>query len=196
MQEIEFIAFVGKKVFEAAKNNNVFAGFLIFIVGVLISSAIYHITMKLKGSLKILTDKEEYNNGDTIKGKITLTVRKNIKCRKFNIRLYREIRFIRISDKSEQTKITFEEEKILANDIEYLPGQTPEYEFEFTFPETEPSAIQINLKDFFGEEIAKAYLENQSFNKGLGIRWYLDASIDAEGVDIFCTIPLKVRNVY
>ena len=170
-----------------------------FLIGIVIAAVIVIIIVtwlimllisKSKGKIEIILDKSNYSQGDTITGKINLTIKKPIKSKALSIRLVAigivsgEIRKGAIkpygkSQVKDETKI-FDFKQPVEGTKEYQPGQELNYDFKIKIPKDLEKSPRLG--PIIGAE------DNQTTT----IKWNLIADLDITGINISKKIPVNI----
>ena len=126
-----------------------------------------------EGKIEILLDKTTFKPGETVKGKVKLSLNQEKQAKELRILFYGEKSVRSRTDPKRRTTQRFFEQKIaLDNEKTYAAGEQ-EYEFEIVLPDiprvkSDSDSIIGKMTNMFG----------QIFDPIRSYKWYLDASLD------------------
>ena len=173
--------------------NGVLIGIVIAVVVVivLVIWLIMWLIAKSKGEIEIVLDNYNYSPGDTIAGKINLTINKPVQSKALNIRLVGELiqRGYRNVGTSNGLRTTTNYQKIfdfkqpVEGAKEYQPGSPLTYDFKIKVPQN-----LINHPQITG---VLGAIESISM-LGTMVKWYLIADLDIPGIDISKKIRINI----
>lgn len=151
--------------------------------GLILFSVIYTLISRAKGNLQVLTEKQKYEGGETVTGKVIVRTYKPVACRRLYIALDCMIRSSSGRNRSASTRAIYNAELPLSEQRQFPARSVQEYPFSFTLPDTAPyAANSIQLQNMDPAMAGLAHMTTQLQHKNA--RWQLRAHLEAEGVDL------------
>jgi hypothetical protein len=140
-----------------------------------------------EGKVEITLDKGSYGSGETINGRLSLTLNSPKKARKLRVQFYGERTKPRRGRSSSSTERIMVQEVQLDGEKEY-PSGTKEYEFKFQLPNIQRPA-QSAEQGLMG---AITNLVTSMADPYANVRWFVDASLDLPmSMDISKKMPVN-----
>jgi hypothetical protein len=155
---------------------------------VFVFMAIIWILKKMKGSIEIIPESYNYDPGDTIKGKLTLKLKKHVKSDKLIVGLLCERRekiYPEKSNDNQEGEVTlFDFNQPLNGKKEYAPS---EYTYDFSI------VIPLNVSQVLegvSMTLAKSIRDLTGYNTLA--KWYLYAELQCEGVNLSKRVQINI----
>ena len=148
------------------------------VLVIFIAVGIYFFLRYMKGSVKLYLDESSFNPGDTIKGQVELRAKQAITGHRLVVRLIGKKEMTREDNEGKSkttTKEIFRSEKKLEGARNYPAGFTQTYDFELKTPQGSARSEAGDMID-----TALSFITDQHS----GYKWYVDAYLDADGVDL------------
>jgi len=162
--------------------ENVGGMILLVTIGTIICALIvYQVIKFMKGHIKISLPKTAYTSGEKITGSFNMLTKKEIDGNRVFIALFsQEVTTTRHQGKTRtSTREIFRNEVTLESERTYSAGENKNYEFSLDTPSSQsPETINSPLGD-----ILKTGL-NVLTGRRTYLRWWLEARLDAKGVDL------------
>jgi hypothetical protein len=142
----------------------------------------------MKGSIEIVPEKYSYSSGETIKGKLTLKLKKPVSADKLIVGLKcekKERSYSRGTRGSNQrTSTVFDFNQPLDGKKEYAPSEYP-YDFSISIPNN----VSQKLEGMAATIVKTAQILT---GQNSSMRWYLYAELQCEGVNLSKQVQVNV----
>jgi hypothetical protein len=134
-----------------------------------------------KGKIEIFIEKYQFSPGDTIKGKISMKLKKPVHARALKVGLIGE-KWGPSSRGGSATYYVFKFEMPLDYEKDYLEG---EYEFEIKIP--------VDILESAPGGLAGEVLKSYRFLSGMRTSWYVEAKLDIpSGLDVSKQVQVNI----
>jgi len=153
------------------------------IVIVLIILLVMWLIARSKGKITIYLDNYNYSPGDTISGKIGLTIKKPVQSKALTVRIIGEYIKRDYTRNSSSYQRVFDFKQPVEGAKDYQPGPELNYDFKIKIPQNLVNSPQ--LTGVLGA------IESLSVMNTM-VKWYLIADLDIPGIDISKKVQINI----